>query len=234
MSARYKRILLKLSGEAFGGRNDYGIDMTEVDRIARDLVAVHRMGVQTAVVIGGGNIVRGAQMKGVAPIQADYMGMMATMINALAMQDALERAGVPTRVMAALETKQVAEPYIRRRAIRHLEKGRIVIFGGGTGLPRFTTDTTAAVRALEIEAQVLIKATGVDGVYDSDPRTNPKAKRYERISFQKVMEDDLRVMDQTAIAHCRENRLPIIVLSLRKSGNIVRAVKGAKVGTTVG
>ena len=231
----YSRILLKLSGEALMGSEPYGIDAGVLREIAEQIAEVHKMGTQIALVIGGGNIFRGvsAASGGMDRSTADYMGMLATVINALAMQDALEKFGIPTRVQSAIDMKEVAEPYIRRRAIRHLEKGRIVIFAAGTGLPFFTTDTTAALRASEIGAQVLMKATKVDGVYESDPAKNPHALRYERISFSEVLNRNLKVMDATAISLAREEKMRIIVFNLNIRGNIRKAVLGKPVGTVV-
>ncbi len=232
----YKRVLLKLSGEALMGDASYGIDPTVVQNIAREVAAVSQSGVQIAIVVGGGNIFRG--MKGAAAgmerATADYMGMIATVMNAIALQDALERQGVPTRVQSAIEMQEVAEPYIRRRAMRHLEKGRVVIFGAGTGNPFFTTDTTAALRAAEIGADVVFKATKVDGVYDSDPKLNPNARRYNTLTYAHVLAQELGVMDSTAIALCKDNRIPIMVFDLFGEGNIRRAVMGEAIGTIVG
>ena len=236
MSSSYQRILLKLSGEALMGDLGYGIDPKVVDDIAGEVKEVAAMGVQTAIVVGGGNIFRGvkAAAGGMERATADYVGMIATVMNAVTLQDALERKEVPTRVQTAIAMQQVAEPYIRRRAIRHLEKGRVVIFGAGSGNPFFTTDTTAALRAAEIDADVVFKATQVDGVYDSDPRKNPNAKRYDRLNYSSVLSQDLRFMDGAAIALCKENSIPIIVFDLSVRGNIIRAVKGETVGTLVG
>jgi uridylate kinase len=231
----YGRILLKLSGEALMGSEPYGIDAGVLREIAEQISEVHKLGTQIALVIGGGNIFRGvsAASGGMDRSTADYMGMIATVMNALAMQDALEKFGIPTRVQSAIDMKEVAEPYIRRKAIRHLEKGRIVIFAAGTGLPFFTTDTTAALRASEIGAQVLMKATKVDGVYESDPVKNPDALRYERISFSEVLNRNLKVMDATAISLAREEKMRIVVFNLNKRGNIRKAVLGKPVGTVV-
>ena len=231
----YSRILLKLSGEALMGSEPYGIDAGVLREIAEQIAEVHKMGTQIALVIGGGNIFRGvsAASGGMDRSTADYMGMIATVMNALAMQDALEKFGIPTRVQSAIDMKEVAEPYIRRKAIRHLEKGRIVIFAAGTGLPFFTTDTTAALRASEIGAQVLMKATKVDGVYESDPVKNPHALRYERISFSEVLNRNLKVMDATAISLAREEKMRIVVFNLNIRGNIRKAVLGKPVGTVV-
>lgn len=232
----YQRVLLKLSGEALMGDRGYGIDPRVVNEIAHQVSEVVKNQIQIAIVVGGGNIFRGmkAAAGGMDRATADYVGMLATVMNAITLQDFLEQMGVPTRVQTAISMQQVAEPYIRRRAIRHLEKGRVVIFGAGSGNPFFTTDTTAALRASEIDAEVVLKATQVDGVYDSDPRHNPEAQRYERLSYAEVLTRDLRFMDGTAIALCKENQMPIIVFDLAGRGNIVRAVKGEAVGTLVG
>jgi len=231
----YKRVLLKLSGEALMGAQTYGIDPAIATRIARDVGEIQEMGVQTAVVIGGGNIFRGvaASARGMDRATADYMGMLATVINALALQDALEQQGVDTRVVTAIEMRAVAEPFIRRRAIRHLEKGRVVVFGGGTGNPYFSTDTAAALRAMEIRADVILKATKVDGIYDADPMLNPQASRFDRISYLQVLEQGLKVMDATAISLCMDNHLPIVVFNLLTPGNIKRAISGEVVGSLV-
>jgi uridylate kinase len=232
----YRRILLKLSGEALMGDQAYGIDPAVATRIAQDILDIQALGVQTAIVIGGGNIFRGlaASARGMDRSTADYMGMLATVINALALQDALEHAGVPTRVLTAIEMRAVAEPFIRRRAIRHLEKGRVVIFAAGTGNPYFTTDTAAALRAMEIKAEVILKATKVDGIYTDDPVTHPDAVRFERISYLQVLQQRLQVMDATAISLCMDNKLPIVVFNLKVPGNIRRVVLGDDaVGTTV-
>ncbi len=231
----YRRILLKLSGEALMGSEAYGIDTVVLREIAEQISEVHKLGTQIALVIGGGNIFRGvsAASDGMDRSTADYMGMLATVMNALAMQDALERFGIATRVQSAIDMKEVAEPYIRRRALRHLEKGRIVIFAAGTGLPFFTTDTTAALRASEIGAEVLMKATKVDGVYEADPVKNPFAVRYERISFSEVLARNLRVMDATAISLAREQKMRVIVFNLNVRGNIRKAVLGKPIGTVV-
>lgn len=232
---RYKRILLKLSGEALMGGGSYGIDPQVIGDIAGEVRDVHRMGVEVAVVIGGGNIFRGISgaSQGMDRSTADYIGMLATVMNALALQQALEKIGGSTRVLTAIDMKEVAEPYIRRRAIRHLEKGRIVIFAAGTGLPFFTTDTTAALRAVEIGAEVLMKATKVDGVYDTDPEKNPDAIRYSRISFSEVLQKNLKVMDATAISLARDQNMRIVVFNLRKKGNIKRVILGETIGTLV-
>ncbi|MFT3841646.1 MAG: UMP kinase [Myxococcaceae bacterium] len=234
--AGYRRILLKLSGEALMGDDHYGISGDTLQRIASEVKEVVNSGVQLAIVVGGGNIFRGVEgaTKGMDRASADYMGMLATVINSMALQDALEKSGVFTRVQSAIKMEQIAEPYIRRRAVRHLEKGRVVIFAAGTGNPYFTTDTAASLRAIEINAEVILKATKVDGVYDSDPRKNSKARRYKTVTYQDVLEKDLKVMDATAIALCKENALPIAVFDLTKAGNIFRAVKDPqKVGTLV-
>ena len=231
----YGRILLKLSGEALIGGQSYGIDPATIKEIAEQMVEVHQMGVEIAVVIGGGNIFRGVSgaSQGMDRSTADYMGMLATVMNSLALQQALEKLGVTTRVLTAIDMKEVAEPYIRRRAIRHLEKSRIVIFAAGTGLPFFTTDTTAALRAVEIGAEVIMKATKVDGVYDSDPETNPSAKKYDRVSYMEVLQKDLKVMDGTAISLARDQNIRILVFNLKKRGNIKRAILGQPIGTVV-
>jgi uridylate kinase len=231
----YKRVLLKLSGEALMGSQTYGIDPAVATQIATDVAEIQGMGVETAIVIGGGNIFRGvaASARGMDRATADYMGMLATVINALALQDALEQQNVVTRVVTAIEMRAVAEPFIRRRAVRHLEKGRVVVFGAGTGNPYFSTDTAAALRAMEIRADVILKATKVDGIYDADPMTHPNASRFDRISYLQVLEHGLKVMDATAISLCMDNRLPIVVFDLMGQGNIVRAVRGEKIGTLV-
>jgi uridylate kinase len=231
----YKRVLLKLSGEALMGEQTYGIDPAVATRIARDIAEIQGMGVETAIVIGGGNIFRGvaASARGMDRATADYMGMLATVINALALQDALEQQNVVTRVVTAIEMRSVAEPFIRRRAIRHLEKGRVVVFGGGTGNPYFSTDTAAALRAMEIKADVILKATKVDGIYDADPMVKTDATRFDRISYQQVLEQGLKVMDATAISLCMDNRLPIVVFNLRTPGNITRAITGEPIGSLV-
>jgi uridylate kinase len=232
---KYKRILLKLSGEALGGPMGYGIDVQEAESIARRIKEVHEMGVDVAVVIGAGNLWRGKQglERGMDRSTADYMGMLATVMNAMTLMDALERMNVFTRVMSAIEMRAIAEPYIWRRAIRHLEKGRVVIFGGGTGNPFFSTDTAAALRATEIGAQVVIKATKVDGVYDSDPKKNPDAKKFDKLSYIEVLNRRLEVMDSTAITLCMENNLPILVVNLWDNSALTRALSGEAVGTLV-
>jgi uridylate kinase len=231
----YKRILLKLSGEALMGAAQYGIDPAVTSQIARDVHEVQGLGVETAIVIGGGNIFRGvaASTRGMDRATGDYMGMLATVINALALQDALEQQGVTTRVMSAIEMRAVAEPFIRRRAVRHLEKGRAVIFAAGTGNPYFTTDTAAALRAMEIRASVIMKATKVDGIYTADPMKDPTATRYDTISYLQVLEKRLQVMDATAISLCMDNKMPIVVFNMNEPGNIRRVVMGEAVGTTV-
>ncbi|HCB01536.1 MAG TPA: UMP kinase [Anaerolineae bacterium] len=232
---KYKRILLKLSGEALGGSMGYGIDVDEAEAIASRIKEVREMGVDVAVVIGAGNLWRGKQglERGMDRSTADYMGMLATVMNAMALMDALERIGVYTRVMSAIEMRAIAEPYIRRRAIRHLEKGRVVIFGAGTGNPFFSTDTAAALRASEIDAELVIKATKVDGVYDADPKKNPDAKKFDTLSYIEVLNRRLEVMDSTAITHCMENKMPIMVLNLWDSKALISALKGEQVGTLV-
>jgi uridylate kinase len=232
---RYQRVLLKLSGEALMGDQPFGVDPAVTTRIARDVSEIQGLGVQTAIVIGGGNIFRGlaASVRGMDRATADYMGMLATVINALALQDALERQGVVTRTVTAIEMRAVAEPFIRRRAIRHLEKGRVVIFAAGTGNPYFTTDTAAALRAMEIKAEVILKATKVDGIYTADPVLDPHATMYDSITYLQVLERQLKVMDSTAISLCMDNKLPIVVFNLLEPGNIRRVVLGESVGTTV-
>lgn len=232
----YKRILLKLSGEALAGSSGFGIDVAEAEAIASRIKEVHEMGVEVAAVIGAGNIWRGKQGldRGMDRATADYMGMLGTVMNAMALMDALERDGVFTRVQSAIDMRAVAEPYIRRRAIRHLEKGRVVILSAGTGNPYFSTDTAAALRAMEIDANVLIKATKVDGVYDSDPKENPDAKRFDRLSYIDVLNRRLQVMDSTAITLCMENNLPILVLNLWDPQALLHALKGEHTGTLVG
>lgn len=232
----YQRVLLKLSGEALMGDLGYGIDPKVVADIAQEIAEVVNSGIQIAVVVGGGNIFRGvkAASRGMDRATADYIGMIATVMNAMTLQDALEQINIPTRVLTAIAMQEVAEPYIRRRAMRHLEKGRVVVFGAGSGNPFFTTDTTAALRAAEIDAQVVFKATKVDGVYDADPQVNPNAHRYRSLNYNHVLAHDLRVMDGTAIALCKENNIPIVVFNLSVPGNILRAIKGEPVGTIVG
>jgi len=235
-TSKYKRIVLKLSGEALQGRLGFGIDSDVLDLLARQIKEIKDLGVQVTIVVGGGNIFRGLKTStttGMERATADYMGMLATAINGLALQDAMERLGVPTRVQSAIEIAKVAEPYIRRRAIRHLEKGRVVIFVGGTGSPYFTTDTTAALRAMEIGADVVLKATNVDGVYSADPAVDRRAKKFTRLRFLDVLKRGLKVMDATAVSLCMDNNLPIIVFNLHQPGNIRRAVCGESVGTIV-
>lgn len=235
-NAKYKRIVLKLSGEALAGDAGYGIEHETISSIARQVVEIVGQGVEVAIVVGGGNIWRGVSgsAKGMDRANADYMGMLATVINALALQDALENEGMETRTMSAIEMRAVAEPYIRRRAIRHMEKGRVVIFAAGTGNPYFSTDTTAALRSAEIEAEVILMAKKVDGVYDSDPVKNPDAKKYDRLDYIDVINRGLGVMDSTAASLCMDNNIPIIVFNLMKNGNILKAVMGEKIGTYVG
>jgi uridylate kinase len=232
----YQRVLLKLSGEALMGDLGYGIDPKIVDDIAEEISEVVSLGVQLSIVVGGGNIFRGvkASAGGMDRATGDYIGMIATVMNAMTLQDALERREIPTRVLTAIAMQEVAETYIRRRAIRHLEKGRVVIFGAGSGNPFFTTDTTAALRAAEIDAEIVLKATKVDGIYDCDPNKNPDARLYKSLNYAHVLSHDLRVMDGTAIALCREQNIPILVFNLSVRGNIVRAIKGENVGTIVG
>ena len=232
---KYKRILLKLSGEALCGPNTFGIDPETMRLTADELGEVHALGVQIGVVVGGGNIFRGLKgaSSGMDRAQSDYMGMLATVINALALQDALEQRGVPTRVMTALEIRQVAEPYIRRRAVHHLSKGHLIIFAAGTGNPYFSTDTAAALRAMEINAGALFKATKVDGIYDKDPVKNPDAKMYARVTYQQFIADRLQVMDATAVTLCRDNKMPVRVFKLATRGNVKRACLGEELGTLV-
>ena len=232
---KYKRVLLKLSGEALTGKSGYGIDVDEAEAIAKRIKEVYDTGLEVAVVIGAGNLWRGKQGldRGMDRSTADYMGMLATVMNAMALMDALEREGVITRVMSAIEMRAIAEPYIRRRAIRHLEKGRVVIFGAGTGNPFFSTDTAAALRATEIDADVVIKATKVDGVYDSDPKKNPNAKKFDELKYIDVINRRLEVMDSTAITHCMENKIPILVVNLWDPNALLSALKGEAVGTLV-
>ncbi len=232
----YHRVLLKLSGEALIGNLGYGIDPKVVTDIAEEISEVVKSGIEIVIVVGGGNIFRGvkAAAGGMDRATADYIGMIATVMNAMTLQDALERIDIPTRVQTAIAMQEIAEPYIRRRAIRHLEKGRVVIFGAGSGNPFFTTDTTAALRAAEIDAEVIFKATKVDGIYDSDPHVNTNARRYKTLTYGHVLTHDLRVMDGTAIALCKENNLPIVVFDISVRGNIIRAAQGESVGTIVG
>lgn len=236
MNRKYKRVVLKLSGEALAGSQGYGIDPVTVDVISKQVVEVANKGIQVAIVVGGGNIWRGlsGKAKGMDRVSADYMGMLATVMNALALQDAIEMNGVVTRVQTAITMQQVAEPYIRRRAIRHMEKGRVVIFGAGTGNPYFSTDTTAALRAAEIDADAILMAkNGVDGVYDSDPKVNPDAKMYTHLSFLDVIQKQLGVMDATATTLCMNNNIPIVVFNIDTKGNIVAACSGEEIGTLV-
>ncbi len=232
---RYRRILLKLSGEALGGETGVGIDPEAVQDMAEQIREVRELGVQVVVVVGGGNIFRGlpGSERGIERATGDYMGMLATVINALALQDALEKLGVATRVQSAITMAQIAEAFIRRRAVRHLEKGRVVIFGGGTGNPYFSTDTAAALRANEIGAEVILKATKVDGIYDSDPKKNPKARRYSEITYLEALRKQLKVMDSTAFSLCMDNKMPIIVFELFRPHNLKRVIMGEKVGTVV-
>lgn len=232
---KYKRILLKISGEAMMGDQSYGVEPSTVDFIAKEIKDAVSMGVQVAVVIGGGNIFRGveASVKGIERASADYMGMLATVINALALQNYLEKYAVPTRVQSAIEMKELAEPYIRRKAMRHLEKGRTVIFAAGTGNPYFTTDTAASLRAMEIDAEVILKATKVDGIYSSDPMKDPTAKKYPMVTYIDVLKKGLSIMDSTAISLCMDNNLPIVVFNLRGKGSIRKIIEGKKIGTLV-
>ena len=233
--SRYKRVLLKLSGEALMGAQGYGVDPRMAERIADEIAEIHRIGVEVAATVGGGNIVRGISVSaaGMDRVSGDYMGMLATVINALALQNALERKDVFTRVQSAIEMREVAEPFIRRRAIRHLEKGRVVIFAAGTGNPYFSTDTAAALRAIEIGAEAILKATKVDGIYDSDPALNSSAKLIKRLTYREVIARDLRVMDTTAITLCMENHLPIVVFNLLHRGNIKRVAMGSRTGSVI-
>ncbi len=235
-SPKYKRVVIKLSGEALAGELGYGLEHKILDSIARQVKEIVSIGIQTAIVVGGGNIWRGVagSARGMDRATADYMGMLATVINALALQDALESRGVPTRVLSAIEMRQVAEPYIRRRAIRHLEKGRVVIFAAGTGNPYFSTDTTAALRAAEIEAEVILMAKKVDGVYDSDPKKNPDAQKFKELTYIDVLNKGLGVMDSTATSLCMDNNIPLIVFSILEEGNIKKVLMGEEIGTIVG
>lgn len=232
---KYRRILLKLSGEALGGEAGFGINAQEIQNMAEQVREVRDLGVQVVIVLGGGNIFRGlaGSEKGIERATGDYMGMLATIINSLALQDALEKIGVATRVQTAIAMPQVAETFIRRRAVRHLEKGRVVIFGGGTGNPYFSTDTAAALRATEIGAEVILKATKVDGIYDSDPKKNPKAKRFTQIAYIDALQKQLKVMDSTAFSLCMDNKMPIVVFDFFKAHNLKRVVMGDSVGTVV-
>jgi uridylate kinase len=235
LKPRYRRVLLKLSGEALMGEQGYGVDPAMAARIAEEIGELHAIGVQVAATVGGGNIIRGISVSaaGMDRVSGDYMGMLATVINALALQNALERRGVFTRVQSAIEMKEVAEPFIRRRAIRHLEKGRVVIFAAGTGNPYFTTDTAAALRAVEIGAEAILKATKVDGIYDADPLLNPSARLLEKVSYLEVLAKGLRIMDTTAITLCMDNKLPIVVFNLLRHGNIKDVVLGLKLGSII-
>jgi uridylate kinase len=235
LTPKYRRVLIKLSGEALGDVSGAGINPEAIHDMARQIRGVREMGVDVVIVVGGGNIFRGLQgsEKGIERATGDYMGMLGTVINALALQDALEKQGVPTRVQSAIAMSQVAEPFIRRRAVRHLEKRRVVIFGGGTGNPYFSTDTTAALRAAEVGADVILKATKVDGVYDSDPKKNPSAKRFDRITYLEALQKQLKVMDSTAFSLCLDNKMPIIVFNMFEDDNLARVVRGEKVGTLV-
>lgn len=232
---KYKRVLLKLSGESLSGKNEFGIDANVLEYLSGEISKVHSLGVEIGVVIGGGNIYRGlsAKAQGIDSVTGDYMGMLSTIINALAMQNSLEKYGIYTRLLSAIDMHKIAEPFIRRRAVRHLEKKRIVIFGAGTGNPYFTTDTAASLRALEIEADVLLKGTRVDGVYDMDPEKNHGAKMYSRITFSEAFKKKLKVMDMTAFTLCQENNIPVIVFNMNKKGNFEKIVLGQKIGTTV-
>jgi uridylate kinase len=232
---KYKRILLKLSGEALMGAADYGIDPKVISRLAREIIEVQKAGVQVGVVIGGGNIFRGEGLaaSGMDRVTGDHMGMLATVMNALAMQDAIEKAGAYARVMSAIQIHDVCEDFIRRRAIRHLEKGRIVLFAGGTGNPFFTTDSAAALRAIEVSCDLLLKATKVDGVYSADPKKDPAAQRYEKLGYAEVIQRNLQVMDTTAIALCRDNKIPLRVYDMSVAGDLLRIIKGEPVGTLV-
>lgn len=232
---KYPRVLLKISGESLAGGQGSGFDFHVITRFAREIKEIAALGVQVGLVIGGGNIVRGSQLSkmGMDRVSADYMGMLGTVINALAFQDIMEKEGIDTRVMTAIRMEELAEPYIRRRALRHLEKGRAVIFAAGTGNPYFSTDTAAVLRGIQMKADVIIKATSVDGVYDADPKTTPDAKKYTHISYREVMHGELGVMDQTAITLCKENHLPLIVLNINKPGSVMRAIRGDRVGTLV-
>jgi len=232
----YKRVLLKISGEGFSGEGGFGIEARELENIAQQCVDVARMGVQLAIVVGGGNFIRGATFseKGHIPrATADYMGMLATVLNALALQETMEVLGQPTRVLSAISVYSVCEPFIRRRAVRHLEKGRTIILAAGTGNPFFTTDTCAALRATEIHADVLLKATKVDGIYDKDPKKHPDAKRFTELTYGQALRDELKIMDATAFTMCRERKLPLVVFDMKQQGNIARVVRGEKIGTTI-
>jgi len=233
MTPRFQRILLKLSGEAFAGKHESGLDMETISRYAREIKRIHELGIQVAIVVGGGNIWRGRMAPKMERSTADYMGMLATVINALALQDALERENLEVRVQIAIAMQQIAEPFIKRRAVRHLEKGRVVVFAAGTGNPYFTTDTTAALRALEIGAQAILKATKVDGAYDRDPVQHPDAVMFKELKYLEVLEKGLKVMDSTAVSLCMDNKLPILVFNIAKDNNIVRICTGEEIGTLV-
>lgn len=235
MALKYKRVLLKLSGESLMGEQGFGIDSEKLRHYALEIQSLLDLGVEIAIVIGGGNIYRGLQAEesGIERVQGDYMGMLATVINGIALQGSLEKLGIYTRLISAIEMRQIAEPYIRRRAIRHLEKGRVVIFSAGTGSPYFTTDTTAALRANEIGADILLKGTRVDGIYTADPEKDPTATKYDALSFSNVIKQDLNVMDMTAFTLCRENNVPIIVFDIQNSGNLAQIVQGVQLGTLV-
>ena len=233
MEAKYRRVLLKISGEALAGDNKFGINEEMLKKVALQVKEVTELNVEVAVVVGGGNFWRGRTSKNMDRATADYIGMLATCMNAIALQDAIEAVGVPTRVQTAIEMREVAEPYVRRKAIRHLEKGKVVIFGAGTGNPFFSTDTTAALRAAEIDAEVILLAKNIDAVYSDDPATNPNAVRYDEVSHQEVLEKDLKVMDSTAAALCRDNNIAIHVFGLSEEGNVMKAVCGEKIGTIV-
>jgi uridylate kinase len=232
---KFRRVLLKLSGEALLGAKTFGIDRDFTDYLAKEIREIHDLGLEVAAVVGGGNIFRGVSdsASGMDRVTADHMGMLATVINALALQDALERVNVLTRVLSAIEMREVAEPFIRRRAIRHMEKGRVVIFAGGTGNPYFSTDTAAALRAMEVKVDIILKGTKVDGIYDADPALYPKAKKFERLTYLEVLKRRLKVMDATAISLCMDNHLPIVVYDLKRKGNLRRVVMGEKIGTLV-
>jgi uridylate kinase len=232
---KYKRILLKLSGESLMGEQSYGIDNARVLQYAHEIKAIQALGIEVAVVVGGGNIFRGlsAEKSGMDRAQADYMGMLATVINSMALQNALEKLGVYTRLLSAIKMEQICEPYVRRRAMRHLEKGRVVIFGAGTGNPYFTTDSAAALRAIEIKADVVLKGTRVDGIYTADPEKNPSATKFDHLTFQEVYDRNLNVMDMTAFTLCDENNLPIIVFDMEKGGNLMKLIQGEAIGTLV-
>jgi uridylate kinase len=231
----YRRVLLKLSGEALAGESGFGISPSVIRGMAEEVRQIHKLGVQVGIVIGGGNVIRGmtAASEGMDRTSADYMGMLAGVINGMALQDALQKVGLVTRVLSALTIREVCEPYIRLRALRHLEKGRVVVFAAGTGNPYFTTDSAAVLRAAEVDAEVVLKATKVDGVYDSDPAKNPNAKRYEQISYDEALQKNLQVMDQAAIALARDNRIPIVVFDMTVAGNVVKVVRGERIGTRV-